>query len=508
MGGKTTTFGPFALDRRRAALTRNGEDIAISHKGYALLEALLDASGETVGKSALMEHAWPGTIVEEGNLTVQIAALRKALGEDAESYIVTVPRVGYRFSVPPAPEAAPGRPLVAVLPFNNMSGDPEQEYFADGVVEDIITALSRFRSFAVIARNSSFVYKGRAVDIRQVARELGVRYVLEGSVRLAGDRLRVTAQLIDADNGSHLWADKYDGAATDIFDVQDRITESVVAIVEPQIRWAEIDRSRRERPGSLAAYDLYLRAIPRFTAETPQDNAAAYELFSRAIELDPHYAMALTLAAGALSNQISLGWPALVPNNRARCIELMEAALAHGADDATVLAHCSAMLIHIAHDYDRGMRTIARAFELNPNNIKVLVCAGIAHLHCGRVEDAIAHAQRALTLSPGDPDGYFSMTTIAHASMVTGDYAAALAWAERSQALNPRNNPTHWMLIAANAQLGRMTEARRRVAEFRSMVPEVTVASIVAGQPGRDPARLAAVLDGLRMAGMPEGTAA
>ena len=173
-----------------------------------------------------------------------------------------------------------------------------------------------------------------------------MRYVLEGSVRLAGDRLRVTAQLIDADSGSHLWADKYDGAATAIFDVQDRITESVVAIVEPQIRWAEIDRSRRERPGSLAAYDLYLRAIPRFVAETPADNAAAYELLSRAIALDPHYATALSLAAGAITNQISMGWPPLVPNNRARCLELMEAALLHGSDDATVLARCSTMLIH------------------------------------------------------------------------------------------------------------------------------------------------------------------
>lgn len=507
MAGSLDTFGPFALDRGRAALTRDGADVAISHKGYALLEALLDAKGATVGKAALMERAWPGTIVEEGNLTVQIAALRKAMGEDADTYIITVPRVGYRLAVSAAPEV-PGRPLAAVLPFTNMSGDPEQEYFADGVVEDIITALSRFRSFSVIARNSSFVYKGRAVDVRQVAQELGVRYVLEGSVRLAGDRLRVTAQLIDAHSGGHLWADKYDGLATEIFDVQDRITESVVAIVEPQIRWAEIDRSRRERPGSLAAYDLYLRAIPRFTAETPADNAAAYELLSRAIALDPNYAMALSLAAGALSNQISMGWPALVPNNRARCIELMEAALVHGSDDATVLARCSTMLIHIAHDYDRGMQTIARALDANPNNITVLVCAAIAHLHCGSVEEAIAHAQRALMLSPGDPDGYFSMTSLAHANMILGDFAVALAWAEQAQALNPRNNPTHWMLIAANAHLGRLPEARRRVAEFRAMVPEVTIATITSGQPGKDDTRLAAIIEGLRMAGMPEGTAA
>jgi TolB-like protein/Tfp pilus assembly protein PilF len=504
MSEDTTAFGSFVLDRRRETLTRLGAPVPINHRGYALLEALLDAGGVPVGKQELMEKAWPGTIVEEGNLTVQIASLRKALGREGESLIVTVPRVGYRLALPQAEAAAPEKPSVAVLPFDNLSADPAQEYFADGMVEDIITELSRFKSFAVVARNSSFVYKGRAVDIRQVARELGVRYVLEGSVRLGGDRLRVTAQLIDSDQGSHLWAEKFDGAAAEVFDMQDRITERVVATVEPQIRLAEISRSRRERPGSLAAYDLYLRAIPHFVAETPADNATAFELLSQAIELDPSYAMALTLAAGALSNQISMGWPPLVPNNRERCIELTEAALAHGSDDATVLAHCSAILIHHSHDYDRGMRLIARALELNPNNMKVLICAGIAHLHCGSVDEAMGHARRALALSPGDPDGYFSMTTIAHANMILGDYAQALEWAERAQALNPRNNPTHWILIAANAQLGNMVEARRRVSEFRAMVPEVTISTIVAGQPRKDPTRLAALLEGLRLAGMPE----
>jgi TolB-like protein len=504
---ETVAFGPFVLDRRRAALLRNGEAISLSHRGYLLLEALLDARGEAVEKSELMEHAWPGLVVEDGNLTVQIAALRKALGEDGDTQIITVPRVGYRLALPAAEAASSSvvTPVVAVLPFKNLSGDPSQDYFADGVVDDIITALSRFRSFAVIGRNPSFVYKGRDVDVRQVARELKVRYVVEGSVRLAGDRLRVNAQLVDSDTGTQLWGEKFDGPAAQVFDVQDRITEGVVSIVEPRVRQAEIERSRRERPGSLAAYDLYLRAIPHFDAETPVDNIAAYELLSKAIALAPGYAIALTLAAGTLSNQISMGWPAFLPNNREKCIELMEAALVHGAGDPTVLAHCSVMLIHIAHDYDRGMRTTERALELNPNNIKVLLCAGISHLHCGGVDEAIALSRRALTISPGDRDGYFSMTTIAHANMILGHYEDALTWAERAQALNPYNNPTHWMLIAANALLDRMVEARRRLDAFHTLVPEVTIASIVAGQPRKEPRRMAAVLEGLRKAGMAEG---
>ena len=217
-----------------------------------------------------MDAAWPGTAVEESNLSVQIASLRKLLGPspDGGEWIATIPRVGYRFvaepeaAVPAQTQAARSEPVIpslAVLPFQNLSGDPEQDYFADGVVEDIITALSRFKSFAVIARNSRFVYKGRAVDVRQVAKELGVRYVLEGSVRRAGDRLRITAQLVDGVTGAHLWADKFDGAVEDVFDFQDRITESVATVVEPHIQTAEIERSRRERPRSIAAYDIYLQ---------------------------------------------------------------------------------------------------------------------------------------------------------------------------------------------------------------------------------------------------------
>ena len=259
-------FGPFILDLVRGELRRDGEFVSVGQRGIALLSALLRADGKPVSKAELMEQVWPGMIVEEGNLTVQIAALRKLLGTSpgGHDWITTVPRIGYRLLRMEAPMAVKAEPAVlpslAALPFQNLSGDPEQEYFADGVVEDIITALSRFKSFAVIARNSSFIYKGRSVDVRQVASELGVRYVLEGSVRRAGERLRISAQLIDGSTGAQLWAQNFDGERGEVFDFQERITESVASVAEPQIQKAELEHARTGRKGIVAAYDLFLQA--------------------------------------------------------------------------------------------------------------------------------------------------------------------------------------------------------------------------------------------------------
>jgi TolB-like protein len=243
-------------------LTRDGRTVSLGGRGAALLAALVDARGGVVGKDVLMQAAWPGAVVEEANLTVQIAALRRALGggTDGEDWIVTVPRVGYRLLSPRnGGTAEHGAPAVAVLPFENLSPDADQSFLADGVVEEIIMALSRFRTFAVVARNSTFVYKGRAVDIREVARELGVRYVLEGSVRRSGDRVRVAAQLIEGASGAHLWAEKFEGAATDIFDFQDEITRAVVGLIEPRIRKAEIERAGRVPTASMRGTSMFRR---------------------------------------------------------------------------------------------------------------------------------------------------------------------------------------------------------------------------------------------------------
>jgi TolB-like protein/Tfp pilus assembly protein PilF len=397
------------------------------------------------------------------------------------------------------------KPALAVLPFQNMSGDVEQEYFSDGVVEDIITALSRFKSFAIIARNSSFVYKGKAVDIRQVGRDLGVRYVLEGSVRRAGTKLRITAQLVDAASGAHLWAERYDGAVEDVFDVQDRITESVATIVEPQIRDAELARSRRERPGNITAYDLYLQSLPRHRFGTQAENASAFELLQRALALDPTSPAILSQAAVSLQHRFAMGWPQLTADDAALCGEYARRALSMAGDDAGILARSGNVLVTVLRDYDLGLATVERAMALNPNDAEANVVAGVCNFQCGSVDRALAYFDRVLRLSPKDPYTFVTLTGIAHALMIKGDYTGAVSQAEQSLAINTNFDPSYWMLIAGYAQLGRIDEARSWLRRFQTLAPNVTIASIRNGQPDRDGTRMKAILDGLRMAGLPDG---
>lgn len=398
----------------------------------------------------------------------------------------------------------PRRPSVAVLPFANMGGDNEQEYFADGVVEDIITALSRFRDFAVVARNSSFVYKGRAVDVRQVGRELGVRYVLEGSVRRAKDRLRITAQLVDATTGAHLWAEKFDGKLDDVFEFQDLITGKVASVAEPTIRWAEIERSRRERPDSVEAYDLYLRALPMHMSQTRDANAEAITLLLKAIELEPNNPTFLVYAGNAMLHRSTMGWPAIGADDTALGIELVERALANARDDAVALSLSSMMLIHNLRDYDRGLVLTQRAVESNPNNLTVMIFAGITNLHLGNVDDAIAFSEHAIRLSPSLDGAHWPLTAISHAHMIKGNYEEALVWAKRSISANPSYVCTYWMLVAASAHLGRMEDAKRHLVTLRRLSPGVTIAQVWAAQPQKDASRVEAILTGLRLTGVAE----
>ena len=397
------------------------------------------------------------------------------------------------------------RPSLAVLPFQNISGDVEQEYFADGVVEDIITALSRFRSFAVIARNSSFVYKGQATDVRQVAHELGVRYVLEGSIRRAAARLRITAQLVEGATGAHLWAEHYDGSTEDVFDFQDRITESVVAIVEPQIKIAEIALSRRERPESIEAYDFYLQTMLYFYSDTPERNHDGLTLINKAIALEPNNATYLATAVGLLMQRGTLGWKlAGVEDQRGLCKNYIERALAHGHGDATVAGICGNTLIQYLKEYDRGFELVRQAVAFNPNNLDVVNFAGVANLHCGSLDEAVTYFLRAERLSPNRLGAHWNLTGLAHVEMVRGNYEEALAWARKSMAANADYGPCFWMMIAANAKLGRMEEARQHLAGLLAVSPGVTVARLRAGQAAKIPERMEPILDGLRLAGLPE----
>jgi len=388
------------------------------------------------------------------------------------------------------------------MPFRNLGGDPEQDYFADGVVEDIITALSRFTSFAVIARDSSFVYKGRSVDVRQMASELGARYVLEGSVRRAGNRLRISAQLVDGVAGAHLWARNFDGTLEDVFDFQDKITESVAMLVEPHIQAAEIERSRRERPGSVAIYDIYLRALNKISSESAKDNAEACALLSEALALEPDNAVFLAHAAWALEHRSTMGWPPIGPDDRRKCAELARRGLEHAGGDAMLMALCGMALLLSAKDYDWGLAVVQAAVEANPNNLMIVVRAGIANLLCGSLDDALTYFHRANRLSPGDPGAHFSLAGIAHVHLIRKEYAEALTWAARSLASNPNFDVTYWILIAGNAHLGRMADAHRFLRELRELSPGVTMASIRAGHPDNDPTRVATMFEGLRLAGL------
>ncbi|HVY20271.1 MAG TPA: winged helix-turn-helix domain-containing protein, partial [Bauldia sp.] len=312
MTEQRVAFGPFTFDTRNTTLWRGNEFVPLGARGAALLAGLLEADGGVVSRSSLLDRAWPDVVVEDGNLAVQIATLRKILGTrpDGQEWIATVPRVGYRLVRAAASHALSDaeRPSIAVLPFVSMSSDSEQDYFADGMVEDLITALSRFKPFAVVARNSSFAYKGRAVDVREVARALGVRYVLEGSVRRGERRVRVSAQLIDGESGAHLWAENLDGTIEDVLDFQDRITARVIGLIEPEIHRAELERSRRKRPENLGAYDLYLRALPLLHVlgvQRLEHYDEAIDLLDRAIALDPGFAPVLALAAWAHEKRLT-----------------------------------------------------------------------------------------------------------------------------------------------------------------------------------------------------------
>lgn len=513
MADEVLAFGPFRLDPERGVLLRDGEPLALGRRALDILATLLRSSGLVVTKAELIDAAWPGLAIEESNLSVQIAALRKALGAPpgGGEWIATVNRVGYRLvaAAPNPAEAAASSstpaalplPMIAVMPFRNLGADPEQDYFADGIVEDLIAALSRFRSFGVIARDSSFVYKGRPHDARQVGRDLDAGYLLEGSVRRAGRRLRIVAEMIDTASGANLWARNFDGEVGDVFDFQDRIAESVAVVVEPHIRKAEIERSRRKRPENLNAYDLYLRGLERDYARGPASEAFA--LFNRAIELEPGHAPFLAAAAWLLEGRIVQGLPPLTADDRGQCMDLAGRAQEHAYGDGEVLARCGLCFISVGRDYERGLHLLRSGMAANPNNVQIIALNAIGELQCGDLDAAVACTRRAIAMNPADPGTPWAMTALAHVAIARGDYRLGLAEAERSIAVNPGFLPTYWMLIAASAQLGMMAEARSWLARFRALAPGVTLDALRAGQPQKDRARIEPILEGLRLAGLP-----
>jgi TolB-like protein/class 3 adenylate cyclase/Tfp pilus assembly protein PilF len=393
---------------------------------------------------------------------------------------------------------------VAVLPFENMSGDPEQEYFADGIVEEIITALSRFQHLFIIARSSSFTYKGRAVDVKQVGRELGVAYVLEGSIRQAATQVRITAQLIDALTGVHLWAHRFDGALEDIFGLQDQITASVVGAVAPKLEQVEIERAKRKPTKSLDAYDCYFRGMAGFHRNTEASITEAINLFYNAVDLDPDYAAAYGMAAWCYARRKTRRWTTDPEWETAETARLARKALELGQDDAVALSTAGYALAYVTGEVEQGAVCLDRAVELNPNLSIALGLSGWVKLWLGDLDKAIDLQAHAMRLTPRDPQSYWMESATALAHLCAGRYAEASVWAGRALSHQPNQLPSLAFSAASDAHLGRLEEARKTVARMRELEPSVRISDVRALGQFRRNEHFARFADGLRKAGLPE----
>ena len=402
--------------------------------------------------------------------------------------------------------ALPDKPSLAVLPFQNLTGDAEQEYFVDGMVEEITTAISRLPWLFVIARNSSFSYKGKAMDAKQVARELGVRYVLEGSARKSGQRVRITGQLIDAATGNHIWADRFDGALDDIFDLQDRVAASVVGAIEPRLRLSEIERASRKPTASLGAYDLYLRALAQTYRYTEESVEEAVALLRQALAVDPSYAPAASMIGWCRTIQRVQGWGAPSGEEITDAVTLARQALEARRDDPDTIWQAAWTLFILAGEAALAETVLDRALTLNPNSAIAWQLRGwIYALRNAQPEAAIEAFDRAQRLSPFDPRGYFNGVGLAMAHLAARRFEQAIEWADRSLYTQPRTATAIRVKIVAYAHLGRLENARAALAQMLTIDPRLTVGAMRAlGAPSFAPEFLELYLSGLRLVGLPE----
>jgi TolB-like protein len=517
-------FGPFRLDASAEILFRGVKPLPLGRRATALLRTLVGRAGVPVSKDALLEAAWPGLAVEESNLTVQIASLRRILGEEpgGEDWIETLPRRGYRFVGPevstpelsvdatkspgskPAgvePNALPVKPSIAVLPFQNMSGDLGQDYFCHGVVEDIITGLSRVKWLFVVAHNSSFIYKGRAVDVKQVGRELGVRYILEGSVRKAADRVRVSGQLIDAETGAHVWAEHYDRKYDDTFALQDDITLSVVGTIEPTLRSAEIDRAKRKRPENLSAYDLVLQAHADTYTRMPAQSKRALVLLQRALALEPTYALAHAYAA--LCHHSIFLRDGMREEHRVASMRHAEAAITYGQDDATALSFAGFTIGMEGRDRATALSLFEHALSVSPSSAHTYICGSAVLAFGGQAERAIEWAACGLRLSPFDPWRASALVALALGHFHRGRFEDAVAAGRKAVHASPGFSIAYLTLAAPLATLGALDEAKAVAAKTLELQPGFRYGRHFASL-AVAPDLAAALGDALELAGLPE----
>ena len=514
------------MDTDRRELHRGPDVVSVAPQVFDLLDYLIRNRERVVSKDDLIDAIWNGRIVSDAALTTRLNGARSAIGDsgDEQRLIKTLPRKGFRFvgavreervqasaataDTPIEPRkptpSLPDKPSIAVLPFQNLSADPEQEYFADGVVEDITMALSLFRWLFVIARNSSFTYKGRPVDIKQVGRELGVRYVLEGSVRKAGNRIRIAGQLIDAETGAHLWADHLDGTLEDLFDLQDHVTFSVVGAIAPMLQREEIKRAKRKLTENLDAYDYYLRGLASASRWTKDANAEALQFFCKAIELDRGLACAYGMAAWCYVRRKALGWMSEPIQESAEALRMARKAVLLGGDDPIALCMGGYALAFVAHEFDDAAAFMDRGLVVNPNLARAWMLSAWLRVWRGEPELVLEHSTRAMRLSPLDPSMYGIHGAMAYAHFLAGRYDMASACAERSL----RDNPNFLLVIcisaASNALAGRLESAQKGIARARECNPNLRTSNLGDLAPFRRAEDLTHFAKGLCEAGLPE----
>jgi TolB-like protein len=511
--------GPFRLAADAEILFRGSEPIALGRRAVALLRLLLERAGTPVSKDALMDAAWPGLAVEESNLTVQIAALRRVFAdiEGGAAWIETLPRRGYRYIGPlgaigseagmrASPPLASDKPSIAVLPFSNLSGDPAQDYFSDGITEDIITELSRFRSLLVVAHHSSFAYRGKTVDTKQAGRELDVRYVAEGSVRKIGNRLRVNIQLLDAASGYNLWTERYDRELEDIFALQDEIVGKIVSALPGRLEDAGRESARRKPTSSITAYDLVLLGNERWRQLTVEGMAEARAYFRRAVAVDPQYARAHVNIAWTLVCDVFLESPAVAPLDDA--LREIEAALDVDSSDAWSHA-VFAQLLFLRKEDDKAEIHFDRALALNPNDADVAAVFANILVYWGRWREALTWIGAAKQLNPFPPNLYHWYHALA---LYSGhEYEQAVRALMEARSLD---RWSHGLLAACYAQMGQLGEARSEAEVFvrercREMnangeVPPASTLDLARARAERykNPVDREHFLDGLRKAGL------
>lgn len=519
------SFDDYVLDVDRRELCGKAGVVSVEPKVFDLLAYLIRNRERVVSKDDLIASVWGGRVVSESALTSGVNAVRHAIGDsgEAQRLVRTFPRKGVRFvgvvREQPTPAAAasdspatvarpayalPDGPSIAVLPFVNIGGDPEHEYFADGMAEEIITALSRCSWLFVIARNSSFSYKGKAVDVRRIGRELGVRYVLEGSVRRGGKRVRFTGQLIDATVGASIWAERFDGEISDVFDLQDQFAESVVAAIEPKLQLAEISRLKVKPPGNLDAYELVLRAQQLIYEFTDESITAALACLNQALAIDPVYAQAMALAAYCYAELRLQGWTHDLPSEIAAGIRMALRAAELGIENGNVLWMAGFAIWHLALDAQRASDLAYRSLRLNPNSASAMATAAWIDATAGEFAKALALFERAERLSPRDPRGWVIAIGFATVHMAEGRFDKALSFTEKALVQNPRSAVALRMLAASSAQLGKMDQATAALQEALKFDPQLTVSRMRSRLPFMAEKLWSGYSSGLRLAGLPD----